>query len=635
MIEAIRKIGVPVSKLDTRHHAEALVESIEFDEESRIALFNLSLKNQQVEINIYPVTQETCSKYFFIGNEKGNRRQWVLTTNNLEYIVSQSLPTLISKMGDSELRNILKQSLHMFYYDFGKQGKNERYRYVLNVEKYFNLSSMNQYYEDVKKDVKKVVKKVSNQLKRYISKRYEVKQDDIKLWALTINGEIIQQREGYRKLAWELKEAHFQKATEGVCSVCNSKTKVSSNTSNFRIKYYITQKTNFASNLEDFNKNLKLCKECHKQIVLGEMYILRSFNTSLRNLKLLIIPELLFEEESINPIINDIQKNYQKALSIIKIEDFISVERDLIKQLREEKYANQYTFNFVFYITITQNQEFRVLQLIKDVTLTRIYQINYEIGKQDSFRKEWFYWKRFDDRWKITFEQIYNLLTIPKKDSYITDVKKILALYEAILTEKTVDKNMIVENLNKLAKACYLGEINQYQLDRFNSKEEIMVYSILKGNILLKYLENLSIIIGGESMDTSQLLLDENLKEFIEDIGYNEQQTSLIILGKLIYEIGKVQEKAKLVSKPILNKINYEGMSLKNVQNLSNEVFEKLKQYDLITTDKYKDYIQNIYSEHKILLDKNINRWKLSNQENVFYILSGYAIGNKLQKRQR
>lgn len=156
-----------------------------------------------------------------------------------------------------------------------------------------------------------------------------------------------------------------------------------------------------------------------------------------------------------------------------------------------------------------------------------------------------------------------------------------------------------------------------------------MNYGILKGIILLRFLEKLSVITGGEKMDISQLTISEEFREFIKDVGYSEEQTSLVLLGKLIYEIGKAQSKNKLISKPILDKINYQGMSLNKLQKLSNEVFEKLKQYKLITSDKSSYYLQNIYTDHKTLFDKNINNWNLTSQESVFYILSGYAIGSR------
>ena len=52
---------------------------------------------------------------------------------------------------------------------------------------------------------------------------------------------------------------------------------------------------------------------------------------------------------------------------------------------------------------------------------------------------------------------------------------------------------------------------------------------------------------------------------------------------------------------------------------MSNEIFEKLEQYRVLS------YNEGIFSVMKLLLDKNRGQWSLTPQENVYYILSGYA----------
>lgn len=65
-------------------------------------------------------------------------------------------------------------------------------------------------------------------------------------------------------------------------------------------------------------------------------------------------------------------------------------------------------------------------------------------------------------------------------------------------------------------------------------------------------------------------------------------------------------------------------MGTEKLMRLSDDVLEKLKQYNIL------QYNENIYSALKLLMDTNIAQWKLSNQENVFYALSGYAFSNYL-----
>jgi CRISPR-associated protein Csh1 len=60
-------------------------------------------------------------------------------------------------------------------------------------------------------------------------------------------------------------------------------------------------------------------------------------------------------------------------------------------------------------------------------------------------------------------------------------------------------------------------------------------------------------------------------------------------------------------------------MSLKRLIILINDVFEKLNQY------RIRQYNELIFSVMKFLFDKNLKSWKLSDLDNVYYILSGYA----------
>jgi len=60
-------------------------------------------------------------------------------------------------------------------------------------------------------------------------------------------------------------------------------------------------------------------------------------------------------------------------------------------------------------------------------------------------------------------------------------------------------------------------------------------------------------------------------------------------------------------------------MNPKKIMILINEVFEKLDQY------KVRHFNEVNFSVMKMLFDKNIKNWRLSDIDNVYYILSGYA----------
>jgi len=100
------------------------------------------------------------------------------------------------------------------------------------------------------------------------------------------------------------------------------------------------------------------------------------------------------------------------------------------------------------------------------------------------------------------------------------------------------------------------------------------------------------------------------------------------LLGYLVGEIGNAQSGAGHKKKPILDKINFQGMGTDKLMRLSNDVLEKLRQYDRL------QYNEDTHSVLKRLMDNNIEKWNLSDQENVFYTLSGYAVSNYLTRKR-
>jgi len=230
-----------------------------------------------------------------------------------------------------------------------------------------------------------------------------------------------------------------------------------------------------------------------------------------------------------------------------------------------------------------------------------------------------------------------------------------LEFYDALFTDKPVAYDFLIKQFVELAAIYRHGAICNYNIGRRNCQEEkwneqkrdmALVKAILNANLLLLYLKELTQLNGGLSMNEkifieiiqklqrdkesvsgikkkedikSQLHRYERLQRFIEEMGYSSLQIGLFLLGFLIGEIGKAQYDSSNKTKPILKKINYQGMDKGKILRLVNEVLEKLDQYKILP------YNEVIYAEMKKLLDKNWQSWNISNEEAVFFVLSGYA----------
>jgi len=75
-------------------------------------------------------------------------------------------------------------------------------------------------------------------------------------------------------------------------------------------------------------------------------------------------------------------------------------------------------------------------------------------------------------------------------------------------------------------------------------------------------------------------------------------------------------------------------MDAEKLIRLTNDILEKLRQNKSVGGKTLLEYNESTYSALKLLLDNNIAKWNLSNQEGVFYTLSGYAFSNYLVRKR-
>lgn len=107
----------------------------------------------------------------------------------------------------------------------------------------------------------------------------------------------------------------------------------------------------------------------------------------------------------------------------------------------------------------------------------------------------------------------------------------------------------------------------------------------------------------------------------IEKLGLDEQRESLIRLGFLISQISYAQYNSGLKNSPILEKINFNGTDIKGIMRLVTSIEEKMKQYKLF----YKTNVMDL-QKLNLVIARDANQWGLNNNENIFYIMTGYSI---------
>jgi len=632
MLEAIRSIGEGVLIKEKKPFIQNIVIEIDQNQEKEnlILILNFNLNKKTIELEKKEISSNILQEYLWVGNAKGNNPQDRLTNNNLEYFLSQTIYNLYKNFSESDFKYKLKEILNEFY--IKENLYEDKEMYLLDISK---ISGLNINYKEIINELSQKAKNYKKFLNEYTNKFFEllksifldVKKKDFVLYSIEIDGKKPNEIEEYiyyleNKI---LNEPFQEESLKGLCHVCGKETELTADTSNLVDKFYIQKLLIFASNFDkkNFSKNFSLCKDCYKQLIAGSSVLKNKLNFYFAGSNIYLIPSFVFPLVEKSWSYDFIELEKLEFNSILNIEDFLELNKriqssmeDYIKYQDNKNYIN---FNLLFYEK--EQASFKIQRLIKDIPARRRDEIYNAINIVKKLAEEIL--GDETKQWVLTLNKIYYYFPVRlNKRRRSVDYKKVLDFYDALFLGKKINLEFLIKNFVEMIKIYRFEKFFPLtQIKRSNNIDIGMIYSILQTNLLIKMLEILNILNGGENMieNLESLGLNEEIKNYIKEMNYSEDKLALFLLGYLIGEIGNAQRTSLSEKKPILEKINYHGMNIKKILILINEVFEKLNQY------KIRQYNETNFAIMKMLFDKNINKWKLSDIDNVYYILSGYA----------
>ncbi len=634
MIEAIKKIGeLSLEGIKKDFVFNLIKENIDQGSEDKgkkyILVLNFNIENEKIELDFEEINNEKLKEYLWVGNVYGNNPQDRLTTDKLIYLLSQTIPNLYERLKGKGLKNKLKFILEKFFLskDFFLDQKNV---YLLKLDK---IEGSNIKVGEILQNISPKIKKFKDFVDKVYEKEFyeilkikDLSKKNISLYTIKIEGKApFELREYVNYIEEKLTEEPFEDSSlEGTCYVCSKKTFITPDTKNLPDKYYITKLITFASGLQKkgFSKNYAICKDCYKALIAGSSYIKNNFSQKLAGSKYYLIPSLIIHSK--NYTLEDIADTSKFRFDSIKtFEDNLKFQEVVEKNLDDyKKFKDTESYTNISLLFYEKNQaSFKIKKLIKDIPLRRLDEIN---KSQENTRK--IACQLFGDspsNWFMSLNQIYYLLPvrIDKKSKNAVDHKKILDLYEDIFLGRRVNKQFLITEFLELSRVYKFEKYSQFNIGKPNDSDIGMIFAILKTNFLLKMFSLLHILDGGEQMieGLEELPIREEIKNYWKEMNFSQQQATLFMLGYLIGEVGNKMRTPESSKKPILDKINYQGMNLKRILMLSSEIFEKLDQY------KVREYNEVNFAVMKRFMDKNISCWQISDSENVYWILSGYA----------
>lgn len=624
MLHPIASIGKTVFQASGGDVMEFLIQ--ENDRLKTVISLDFQPDRNRLKFDIYKqaaeahsLSREVLAEIVCVPNEKGNRPQFSPTSTNLSYLLSQTIPNLAEFLPQhSALKKSLLRIVNQFFNRYEeKSGRKEAYvlndAYVTEWDVAFEASGM----------LKKRLQNYADALAKAISQRFGNKPAET-IYTVLIDGEPIVAHREYQEFVLEKNlESAFANTVDSTCSICGRNGSVTQDTARFQFKFYMTDKVNFASyfNRQSFYKAVALCPECYRDLLVGEKWAMKNLKTRLGGFDVYILPQVVWHGDGLSAqtIYTRMKELPREFNEIRNIQTLREREKEILLKMRRSPSLreNPFIWNFLFY---RQAQAaFKILMLIKDVPPSRIWHITEKLHEIDEIRE-----RLFPNRDGLGFglDQIYWLIPMRKKGADLQEYRKVLQIYYHIFTDLQLDPTQLYSLYTQLAHLHHFQSYQLFQIGQQNNPELALAYDTIKWNFFLLFLRKLELINGGSVMEDQSVgtYFPEGLKEAFRELGYNPAQQGLALLGYVLGAVANAQYKEGLENKPVLEKINYQGMTHEKVTRLFNELFEKIRQYR-----RHIGYAERWWAAGKKLYESGRDL-PMSSDERVFYLLSGYAL---------
>jgi CRISPR-associated protein Csh1 len=457
---------------------------------------------------------------------------------------------------------------------------------------------------------------------------------DVAYFTLAINGRPLAEEPAYRRYVfWHLVERPFAEAVPGRCHLCAQERPVTSDFRRFRIKTYITDKTSFASGLVEagFTRCYVICQDCYLELLLGDRLLEQQLETRLLQTPAFVIPEFAIEASlDYEAVMRRLALVRQEATELDRLQELRRTPDDLARAGRQR--AQLYAYLTLLFHQ-KQNMAVKVREVVAEVPPSRVQAVVSAMNKLNDVaeREDWA--RPLANERGTWMQGLRDLLyTLPlRRQRGAPEVRPALTLARQLLQGEPVDERGLVAGFLEAARAIMSQHVGYWLVpERWGrqtaSQREVdaTLRQFLSRTLALRLLlsELGCVKRGGVTMDHQ---VPEPYRSAADGLQLDAQQRALFLLGVLLGRVAHRQYvDSEGSSKPVLEKLNYSAMSLPRILTFTTELFDKMRQYRLLTEYSPAEN-ELLYSIASLLLAAERNKWRLTDQENVYYILAGYA----------
>ncbi|WP_077369032.1 TM1802 family CRISPR-associated protein [Anaerosalibacter sp. Marseille-P3206] len=625
-----------------------------------IVFLVLDLSKEQIYFQLDKrMSENSVFEYYYFGNNSAAAAQCYLTrqTNSIKYLLTNAFGDLYQTlvkygMQESQLAILLKKLEDKEFMQLGeKKGEGK-----LNLSKFSIVqdNKVNKIALDEKKNIEiddkrhnpeafiRLFIEDDNKNNKFVLVVPKVILESEEEIVLSTHIDYLEVIKKVNNLGAYDKEDDDKKEKK-VCYICKKQksdvsSKYSKKFSRTGInKIFTTTTINTSQFLQkfDYDNTYSICSDCYQKLLTGEKIISKEFKSRIAGEDVFIVPEALmanFDYNSLNILKKDVDLAFKSDDAKTWVEN--------INMIQDIDDVGLYTVSFVFYRT--DGNSVTVLETIEDVPTLRLKKVMEILADYTEILES--------HTKKISLGSIYRLIPVKTNNNKEQiDIGRVLSLYKALLSGEQVAASVLysyaVEALEKGLRQLGKSKIDNYLnmgIKGYLEYEDFFIKRIIFGYIvLLKTCQELNVLdkeVFEKNEEGGQVLNKINtpsekvnssimkIETFLDEQGFVNDARALFYLGILVNRVAIAQYQKEHKTKPILKKIQFQGMNEKDLYRLYGDIVEKLRQYEKMNL--FVEGIMNRFHNYFGTLEKS---WSLSDQENVFYIMAGYSymIGNK------
>ena len=396
-------------------------------------------------------------------------------------------------------------------------------------------------------------------------------------------------------------------------------------------KMFVTTTVNYASNWENgaFQKNYQVDKQTQMYLERGSKYLLEKYKTRIAGVDHCIIPQLLSRDKA--DIETTLRSLSRKSDLLFQFNTYQEIVGDI-----EVETNNPYWITFLGFES--DGNFFKTINIIKDVSRTHFEQLI------TAFRRLNIEWKAIPGvNWASIMsmgkEQTpleFNLFTVYTLIPVRKDKEKkneALNLFKQVLEKRPVEREKLFGYFKELILCHYYGRYAGYTNIRENTEFDFAVRNtVFQYLAFIQILNQFNLINPMEENqpdDLEEITLDaapeeqvlpeyqQKVEEFFVRMNYKPEHKALFYLGRVLNTVAQTQYKKEHKTKPVLKKLNYNGMDRDDIRRLHRDLVEKTQQYSI------HRYTESTLSRFMMLF--NHENWTMKPDEALFFILSGYS----------